>query len=104
MLLSHLAVDIAAFLSTLLPVAFSPESGPAVFGAILHAAVIVVTKLTHLDRTFWDAVVQGTTTCMAELLHEDWATLDAVFELATLSVALSPQPDSASNAAVLLGA
>ena len=104
MLLNHLAVDIAALLSALLPVAFSPESGLAVLTAILHGAVSIVPKLTHLDRAFWDAVVQGTTVCMAKLLHEDWATLDAVFKLAALRVALRPQSDSALDAAVLLGA
>ena len=100
----HLAIDITTLLSALLPVAFPPESCPAVVRAILHRAVSIVTKLAHLDWTIWDAVVQGTTLCMAELLHEDWATLDTVFKLATLRVALGPQPDSASHAAVLLSA
>ena len=104
MLLNHLAVDIAALISALLPMAFSPESGLAVLTASLQGAVIVVPKLAHLDRAFWDAVVQGATACMAELLHEDWTTLDAVFKLATLRVALRPQSDSALDAAVLLGA
>ena len=100
----HLAIDITTLLSALLHVAFPPESCPALVRAILHRAVSIVTKLAHLDRTIWDAVVQGTTLCMAEFLHEDWATLDTVFKLATLRVALGPQPDSAPHAAVLLSA
>ena len=104
MLVHPLAVDIAALLSTFLPMAFPPKSSSAVLTAILHCAVIVVTKLAHLDRALWDTVDQGTTIRMAEFLHEDWTALDTVLKLAALRVALGPQPDRALDAAVVLGA
>ena len=78
----HLAVDITNLLSALLPMAFSSESKLAVFTATLHSAVIVVPKLAHLYRTFWDTV----------------------FKLTPLRVALRPQPDGALDGAVILGA
>ena len=104
MLFKHLAVNVASLLSALLPMAFPPESSSTVFAAILHCAVIVVTKMAHMNRAFWDTVVQGTTIRMAEFLHQDWTALDAVFKLATLRVALGPQPDGALDAAVVLAA